>query len=301
MRAIGSLGRGKVSEQLSVVGGAMIDESIEIDGQRIVYTEAGSASNPPVLLLHGIMSHRGVWSTTLDILKQDFHCIAIDQLGFGESDKPADGDYTIAKQAERALQIADHFGFDKFILIGHSMGGQIAAYLAASLAPQRVQKLISVDGVVTGKLSDHAQNVTRHLVAFAAKIPAVYSLSLRLCGAWEPFAYWGFHPWFYKIKEVPFDSWELDRRMALNPGIARSTPKAWDSLNATDLTPILKNIAAPTLVIFGKQDGTVPIEQAVLFKEQLVAAKFVVIDKCGHFPMYEKFDEYIAPLSEFLK
>lgn len=274
---------------------------LEIEHHRIAYTEMGLASNPPVLFLHGIMSHRGVWSRTIDVLKQDFHCIAIDHLGFGESDKPKDADYSISKQAERALKVADHFGFDKFMVIGHSMGGQIATYLAAVLAPQRVSKLISVSGVVTGKLSDRAQNVNRVLIVMGEKIPALYDLSRMLFDAWKPFAYWGFQVWFYKIKELPFDSWRLDRHVAINPEIARSASRAWDSLNATDLTSVLKNIDAPTLVIFGRQDGTVPVSQAYLFKEQLPAAKLVLIDECGHFPMYEKFDEYITPIREFLQ
>jgi abhydrolase domain-containing protein 6 len=134
---------------------------LEIENHRIAYTEAGSDSNPPVILVHGLMSHRGVWTRTIDSLKENHCCIAPDLLGFGDSDKPKKGDYTIAKQAERILKIADHFGFDHFNVIGHSMGAQIATYLAASLAPQRVQKLISVDGVVTGELSKWVQNFTR--------------------------------------------------------------------------------------------------------------------------------------------
>lgn len=276
-------------------------DTLQIDNQSIAYASAGSPSNPPIILVHGLMSHRGVWTRTVESLKENFFCIAPDLLGFGDSDKPADGDYTIAKQAERILKIADHFGFDKFIVIGHSMGGQISTYLAATLAPQRVRKLVSVDGVVTGELSDRTQNINRILVVMGKKFPAVYNLSLAMCDAWKPFAYWAFQVWFYKIKELPFDSWKLDRRMAMNPEIARSAPKAWDSLNATDLTHSLKNIAAPTLVIFGKQDGTVPVIQAHLFKEKLPAAQLVLIDQCGHFPMYQKFEEYIKPLQEFLE
>ena len=102
------------------------------------------------------------------------------------------------------------------------------------------------------------------------------------------------------MSRLPYESWALDRQIAFNKEIAHSTPRAWDSLNATDLTPQLKNISAPTLVIFGKQDGTVPVSQAHLFKEQLPTAQLVVIDQCGHFPMYEKFDEYITPVQRFL-
>jgi len=274
---------------------------LTIEEHRIAYTSAGSSSNPPILFLHGIMSHRGVWSRTMETLQQDFYCVAIDQLGFGDSDKPKDGDYSIAKQAERALEVADHFGFDKFTVVGHSMGGQIATYLAANLAPQRVQKLVSVDGVVTGKLSYRLEHLNRQLIVVGEKFPSIYSLALMLFASWKPLANQGFKVWFYKPEELPFDSWELDRKMAINPAIAFSTPKAWDSLNATDLTSYIKKIISPTLVIFGKQDGTVPVEQAYVFKEQLPSAQLVVIDNCGHFPMYEKFDTYIKHVQGFLK
>jgi len=276
-------------------------EYIQIDNQQIAYDTAGYSSNPPIILVHGLMSHRGVWTQTIERLQENFFCVSPDLLGFGESDKPADGDYTIAKQAERILKIADYFGFDKFIIIGHSMGGQIVTYLAATLAPQRIHKLVSVDGVVTGKLSDRAQRLNRSLVLLAEKFPSLYDLSFELCEAWSPLAYWIFQVWFYKIKEVPIDSWKLDRRKALNPAMAWSGRKAWDSLNAADLTPSLKNIIAPTMIVFGKQDGTVPVSQAYLFKEKLPSAQLELIDECGHFPMYQKFDAYIQRLLKFLK
>lgn len=277
----------------------MVTGKIEIEGCQIAYTEAGSESSPPVLLLHGLTSHRGVWSRTMERLQQDFHCIAIDHLGFGDSDKPKNADYSIQKQAERALKIADHFGFDRFIVIGHSMGGQIATYLAASTAPQRVSKLVSVDGVVTGELTAIVQNFKRLPMAVGEYVPSLLQL-MRTLSESKSFACRAFDHWLYKPEELPFADWEKDRRYAMNPAIAHSTPKAWKSLNATNLTPLLKDIVAPTLVIFGKQDGTVPIAQAHLFKEQLPAAQLVLIDECGHFPMYEKFGEYFAPLQKFL-
>jgi pimeloyl-ACP methyl ester carboxylesterase len=273
---------------------------LTIDGHHIAYTAAGSASNPPVILIHGIMSHRGVWRRTMETLKDRFFCVAVDLPGFGESDKPRNGDYAIARQAERTLKIADHFGFDRFTLMGHSMGGQIATYLAASLAPQRVHQLVSVAGVVTGKLVDKVQKVTRRMVAIGEKFPASYGFS-RVLAEWKPLGCWMFEPWFYEAARLPFDAWKLDRRMAMNPEIASSTARAWDSLNATDLTGCLSDISSPTLVIFGKQDGTVPVDQAYLFKERLPSAQLRVLEQCGHFPMYEKFEEYITAVDGFLK
>lgn len=282
------------------LGQARMADQLQIENEHIAYTATGSPTNPPIIFVHGLMSHRGVWSRTIEILKESFYCIAFDLPGFGDSDKPEDIDYAIAKQAECVLKVADHFGFDKFVVTGHSMGGQISAYLAATLAPERIHKLVFVDGVVTGKLSDHLQNVTRRMVGLGQKIPAVYHL-MRPLRNWKPFAYWAFQSWHCKIKEIPFDSWAIDRDYASRSSIAKSTPKAWASVNATDLTPILKNITASTLILFGKQDGTVPVEQAHLFKEKLPAAQLTIIDPCGHFPMYEAFDIYIQRVQEFLK
>jgi len=274
---------------------------ISIEGHNIAYETAGLPTNSPVFLLHGLMSYRGVWARTIESLKENYYCITYDHLGFGESDKPRDGDFTIVKQAERVLKAADHFGFNKFSVVGHSMGGQIATYLASRLAPERVHKLVSVDGVVTGELSHRAQTLNRLLVVVGEKIPVIYSIYRWMFDLSKPFACWGFQIWFHQPEKLPFDSWKLDRHMAINPEAAKSAFRAWKSLNSTNLTPFISNIAAPTLIIFGKQDGTVPIEQAYLFKEQLPAAQLEVIDNCGHFPMYEKFNEYIEPLKIFLK
>lgn len=270
---------------------------IEIDGCQIAYTQAGSDANPPALLLHGITSHRGVWSRTVERLQSDFHCVAIDHLGFGDSDKPNGADYSIQQQAGRALKVADHFGFDRFILIGHSMGGQIATYLASTLAPQRVVKLVSVSGVVTGALSARVQGTKW---VFDGMGLAVFPL-LRPLSSWKPLGCAIFGHWFYQPAALPFEAWAADRFHATNIEIARSSFAAWNSLNATDLTGALDRISAPTLVLFGAQDGTVPVAQAHLFKQKLPAAQLVLIDQCGHFPMYEHFEAFIQPIQEFLK
>jgi pimeloyl-ACP methyl ester carboxylesterase len=270
---------------------------LDIEGIRIAYTEAGSPSNPPVILVHGITSHRGVWARTLPVLAERFHCIALDFPGFGDSDKPKGADYSIAKQAERILKVADHFGFERFTLIGHSMGGQISTYLASALAPQRVVMLVSVDGVVTGELSPRVQSTKWIFDGWGLQ---VFPL-LRALSGWKPLGCALFAHWFYQPDVLPFEAWAADRYHATDREIARPTFSAWESLNATDLTCTLEKITAPTLVIFGAQDGTVPVAQAHLFKQKMPAAQLVLIEQCGHFPMYENFKAFIQPVQEFLQ
>jgi 2-hydroxymuconate-semialdehyde hydrolase len=97
------------------------------DNHQLTYTTAGHADAPPLLLIHGWLSYRGVWQQTMEAFKDSHYCVAIDLLGFGNSDKPADADYSIAAQGQRVLQLANALGIDRFTLMGHSMGGQIRA------------------------------------------------------------------------------------------------------------------------------------------------------------------------------
>src|SRR5688572_33414155 len=105
---------------------------------KLMYTTVGHPAAPPLLLVHGWLSYRGVWRQTMEAFKDSHYCVAIDLLGFGNSDKPAGGDYSIAAQGQRVLQLANALGLDRFALMGHSMGGQIALCVASMLAPARV-------------------------------------------------------------------------------------------------------------------------------------------------------------------
>ena len=98
---------------------------MDVANHKLIYTASGDPANPLLIMIHGWLSHRGVWRTTVPALQDRFYCIAVDLLGFGDNEKPADGDYQIVTQAQRIVALADELGFQKFNLIGHSMGGQI--------------------------------------------------------------------------------------------------------------------------------------------------------------------------------
>ncbi|HMZ07896.1 MAG TPA: alpha/beta hydrolase, partial [Anaerolineales bacterium] len=137
------------------------------------------------------------------------------------------------------------------------------------------------------------------LIKWGWKVPALFHL-FRMLTTRKTIACMVFDHWFYKPADLPFESWAVDRSHAMNADIAHATFKAWKSINATNLTNDLEKLFIPVLVIFGERDGTVPVAQAHLFKERLPATQLVLIKDCGHFPMYETFDEYIKPLQLFL-
>lgn len=270
------------------------------NGSHLVYTALGDPACPPILFVHGLMSHRGVWTRTMQHLQDRYYCIAMDLLGFGESDKPVEGDYSIYAQAERVLKFADQFGLKKFYLAGHSMGGQVALYLISQLAAKRVERLITVGGVSSGTLSKQVCNFNMRMLEWGQKAPWLYRTAFSL-SRYTWYSHQVFKIWFYNPETIPFETWKIDRDMALNPEAATSSYQAWKALSQTNLRDYLPKVGAQTLVIHGLQDGTVPIMNATLVKSRVPDAKLILIDECGHYPMYEQFDTYIHYLEEFFE
>ncbi len=273
-----------------------METTYTVNGYRIMATVEGVSHNPPVFLIHGWMSHRGLWRQTIPALESRYHCIALDLLGFGHSEKPDDGDYSIQMQGRRIVAIADALGFQKFSLVGHSMGGQIAMCIASMLAPERVEKLVSVAGVVTGQLSHLVERQTYPMVKLGYKRPWMYRIG-RLMMNNRLYVNWVFRPWFYDIKKMPLRDFAVDRGMALNPACHISTFEAGQAIHALDISKHLYKVKAPTLLIHGEDDGTVPVEQAYLAQTALPDNNLAILKKCGHFPMYEKTGQYLKALA----
>jgi pimeloyl-ACP methyl ester carboxylesterase len=273
--------------------------SIICDNDKVYYTTVGNPAAPPLLLIHGWVSYGGVWRQTMEAFKDSHYCVAIDLLGFGNSDKPAGGDYSITAQGQRVLELANALGLDRFALMGHSMGGQIALCVASMLAPARVVKLVSVAGLVAARAMPAVERVNFGAVALAAKVPQFYSL-WRWLSPYQWFINASFQTWFHNMESVPLADWAMDRYMAFQPGIQISAHKAVHALHALSLTSHLAKITAPTLAIAGQQDAVVPVADSHLIKQHVPDSQLVLIDDCGHFPMYEKPQQYLEELRAFM-
>ncbi|MFN8374648.1 MAG: alpha/beta hydrolase [Anaerolineae bacterium] len=277
-----------------------VEKYLPVDGGRITYITVGNPAQPPLLLVHGWLSSRHVWRNTIEAFKDTHYCIALDLLGLGDSDKPHDADYSIAAQAARVLALADALGLQRFSLMGHSMGGQISLYIAAKLAPERVVKLVDVDGVVTGRLTPVVEYVTKLQMWMGSKLPMLYDLT-QLAIRVPVIAKIQFRPWFHDMDNPPFDFWAIDRRMSMRSSVAVTAYDMGKAIAGMNLAPFLGDIQVPTLVIFGDDDGTVPVPQGQLAAERIPNAKLVIVPACGHFPMYEKPAEFVAAVQAFLQ
>ncbi|WP_024795213.1 alpha/beta fold hydrolase [Tomitella biformata] len=113
---------------------------IEVEGVRTRFAEAGSPDKPHAILLHGTGGHWETFAPNLAALSEQYHCVAIDMVGNGFSDKP-DYDYEIDVYVRQVLAVMDQFGMDKAHLIGMSLGAWVSAALAVQ-HPGRVDKVI---------------------------------------------------------------------------------------------------------------------------------------------------------------
>ena len=104
---------------------------INVDGLKVRYLESGKGKKRHVLFIHGLGSAADRWMKIPDELSSDFHSIAIDLPGFGESDKPGKMDYTIDQFRSIIISFLKELSIHKepTSLIGHSLGGYIASEL----------------------------------------------------------------------------------------------------------------------------------------------------------------------------
>lgn len=110
----------------------------------------GGSGGLPVVLIHSLAGNSTHWSKQLEHLRRTRRAVALDLRGHGRSEQPRNGDYTIAGMTGDVATVADSLGLDKFVLVGHSMGGGVAlAYAGAH--PDRVAGLLLVDPIGDGK------------------------------------------------------------------------------------------------------------------------------------------------------
>jgi pimeloyl-ACP methyl ester carboxylesterase len=110
----------------------------------------GGKDGLAVVLVHSLAGTARQWSEQLRHLRQSRRAVAFDFRGHGRSDAPKNGDYTIAGMAADIAATVDSLGLDRFVLVGHSMGGG-AALVYAGMHPERVLGLMLIDPIGDGK------------------------------------------------------------------------------------------------------------------------------------------------------
>ena len=132
---------------------------IELNGARVAYAATGSGET--VLLLHATASAGAQWQALAETLRSDWHVVAPDLYGYGESDPwPGHGPFALAEEAALAEAVLADAGIANagrrpFHLIGHSYGGAVALRLAMQ-QPERLLSLVLIEPVAFQLLRQEA-------------------------------------------------------------------------------------------------------------------------------------------------
>ena len=266
---------------VAVLASAQTSKETTVFGQKIHYVEAGSG--PTVILLHGLGGSSEVWQFNLTALTEKYHVVVPDQIGFGKSDKPL-VNYRIRTYVDFLDQFCKQLKIERPSLVGNSMGGWIATAFTAAF-PDRVDKLVLVDAAGYAPPKDidtrtfYALNPTTREGTRVLLGKVFYNKLFQTDAAVEQ---------AIASRLAAGDGYTINR-------ITESIIRGEDFLDDA-----VKTIKRPTLIIWGRQDGLVPLAEGEHFNKDIAGSKLVVIDQCGHMPQIEKPAEFNAAVLKFL-
>lgn len=133
----------------------------------------GGRGEIPIVFVHSMAGNFGHWATALQHVRSSRRAVAFDLRGYGQSDPPRNGDYSIAATAGDIAAAADHFHLQRFILVGHSLGGGVALEYAGA-HPERVAGLLLLDPIGDGTLIPAAE-----VTAFLERLETSYDRMIQ--------------------------------------------------------------------------------------------------------------------------
>ena len=253
-------------------------ETRSVDGSKIAYRVLGSGELA-VVLVHGWTVSGAVFDAMIEQWNPvGLRLVIPDLRGAGHSDKPESG-YTLDAYAADVMAVADEEKLERFVLVGHSMGGQVAQLVAAR-HPGRVQKLALLNTVPAAGLP-----LPEGLVELFRGSGGSREDQAKILGM--------------SVLSLPEAAQErfLDDAATVSPACVAAAFDAWTK---GGIAGELDRIDAPTLVL-ATDDAFLPppflIDQVV---SRIRGARLAVLPGCGHYPQCERPRETAAVLDAFL-
>jgi len=221
----------------------------------------------PVVFVHGWLGSWRYWVPVMEHLAVDHRCYALDLWGFGDSDKDREA-YDLDSYVDLLIGFMDELGIWRVPIVGHTLGGAVAAKLAAQHS-SRVARVMAVS------LPLSADSINRKLLAAGSN-----DILARLF--WQ--------------KQRPYAEVEMGvPRMAKNA--AALTIQSVARLN---LRAALEQIDVPVLAVYGEKDGVIDPRQADEMDGNQYAARSIVLPGTYHFPMLDEPAKFSRLLRDFI-
>jgi pimeloyl-ACP methyl ester carboxylesterase len=264
---------------------------IDVGGVRAHVRDEGNPKGIPVVLIHGSMGSLHMWEGWVRELAGKARLISVDLPGHGLTGPWPRDEYTIDAYADFVEVLVDTLNLDRFVLVGHSMGGAVAWTFAAT-RPERVSQLVLVDAAGYPRESGDVPLPTR-----LARMPVVGDIGIYFKP--ERLARRSLTEVYGDPAMVTPERVRRYAELQRFPGNREATVQRARTQEPIDPAP-LKRLDVPTLILWGAADRWVPVADAFRFQNDIKGAKLEIFEKLGHNPMEEDPKATAAAVEAFL-
>jgi pimeloyl-ACP methyl ester carboxylesterase len=267
---------------------------LAVKGMQVHYRDEGNPKDTlPLVLIHGTGSSLHTFDAWTANLQSDHRVIRMDLPGYGLTGPFPVRNYALSNYTDFVFQFLNRLGITRCVLVGNSLGGQIAWEFAAA-HPEHVQKLILIDAAGYPFESNSVP------VAFKmARIPVIKELFTYITPKFVVQS---------SVENVYADSQKVTRELidryfelSLRPGNRRAFVDRFAAKTDPNAIQKIPSINRPTLILWGEQDMLIPVENAFRFHRELPNDTLVILKNSGHVPMEENPRESLLAVQAFLQ
>lgn len=273
---------------------------------RLNYVDWGNADAPPLLLVHGGRDHARSWDWVAEELRHDWHIIAPDLRGHGDSAWSPDGNYEMSAFVYDLAQLVHQLNLAPVTMIAHSMGGNIATRYAG-IYPENVRKLVNIEGLGPSPKMQAERDAIGIQKRFRQWIDDKRNAAGR-----TPKRYPTIEAAYDRMKaENSYLTDEQARHLTVH-GISRNEDGTWSwkfdnylniwaifDMPREDLLSIWQSITCPMLLLYGEKSWASNPEKDGRI-EHFPTAKVIEYENAGHWLHHDQFDRFMADVKAFL-
>jgi pimeloyl-ACP methyl ester carboxylesterase len=273
---------------------------------RLNYEDWGNENKPPLILVHGGRDHARSWDWTAEVLRDDYHVVAMDHRGHGDSDWVSDGNYRSNDMVYDLAQLIHQLNVGPVTIVSHSMGGNVALRYAG-VFPDMVKKIVAIEGLGLSPEHQAQMRSTRYPQRFAEWIQKKRSASGRIPRKYETIE----AALARMIEENSYLTHEQARHLTVH-GINRNEDgsyswkfdphlNVWGVEDIADefIHEIWASITAPTLLLYGENSWASNPEKDGRI-EHFQNAEVIQFENAGHWLHHDQFERFINVLRDFI-
>ncbi len=273
---------------------------------RLHYVDWGNPDAPPLILQHGGRDHCRSWDWVAQELRHDWHVIAADLRGHGDSAWSPDGDYTMNAYVYDFAQLVHTLGYREVTIVAHSLGGNIATRFTG-LYPDKVRKLANIEGLGPSPTI----LAERDEAGYAARLREWID-NKRAAAGRMPRRYPTLKAAYERMKEENAYLTDEQARHLTIHGVARNEDGTWswkfdnylnvwpvDYTPQSDIDSLWHAITCPMLLFYGQDSFATNPEKDGRIRH-FSTARVIEYENAGHWLHHDQFERFMDDLRAFL-